>query len=311
MTGRVLVVGDVNPDLLLSGMRTLPRLGQEILSSNFQLTMGGASANTAVGLARLGAEVSFVGVVGDDEMGHFVLRELAAHAVDSQHVVVAPQTTTGLTISLSYPQDRAFITHLGSNGALCLDHLDLSLLPAFDHLHVSSYFLLESLQADLPRVFAAARQAGLSISLDTGWDARGHWGDGLLELLPRVDCFLPNALEALYISRCDAVEAALEALQRHCRLVVIKRGAEGVLAGDGETTLSAPAYPIEPVDTTGAGDSFNAGFIFAFFLQNQALAEAMRLGAACGALATQGYGAIASQPTLDQALALVGQYPSG
>jgi sugar/nucleoside kinase (ribokinase family) len=207
-----------------------------------------------------------------------------------------------MTISLTYPEDRALITYMGSIPLLQLEDIDIAILRHYDHLHISSYFLLQRLKPGLPELFHQAHQAGLTVSLDTGYDPEETWGgDALLALLESVDAFLPNEEEACAIAGVDDTEAALCTLAARAKLVVAKCGADGAMyLRDGEV-VRAPGFRVDVVDTTGAGDSFNAGFIHARVVQGLPLAEAVRFANACGALSATGVGGTAAQPTLEQA----------
>ncbi|HIE39446.1 MAG TPA: carbohydrate kinase, partial [Anaerolineae bacterium] len=161
-------------------------------------------------------------------------------------------------------------------------------------------------RAGLPVLFRQARRAGLTVSLDTGCDPEGEWGgEELLELLEQVDVFLPNEGEVRAIAGEDDVEEAIRELAKRASLVVVKRGASGAMSiGDGRV-IHSPAFRVEVIDTTGAGDSFNAGFIYAYVVREMELEEALRFANACGGLSTTGIGGTAAQPTLEQVLSFL------
>lgn len=265
MGRRVLVVGELNVDMIVGGLDTLPKLAQEIIATELQMVPGSSSAICAAGLARLGAEVEFLGKVGDDYFGDLVTKELRELGVGTRHVVRDPTVRTGITISLTYAQDRALVTYLGSIAALRLADIQMSILKDHDHLHVGSYFLQRGLQPGLLALFELAHRSGLTISLDTGWDPEERWGgDKLLDLLALVDIFFPNEEEACAITQAKDAELALQELSQRARLVVVKQGARGAMAlQDGEIVRS-PGFQVDAVDTTGAGDSFDAGFLFSY-----------------------------------------------
>src|SRR5512135_3733861 len=149
----VLVVGELNADLILRGDVT-PAFGQvEKIIDDATLTIGSSFAIFACGAARLGLRVAFSGKVGDDEFGRFMLRELKQHGINTSGVVIDPALPTGLSVILSRPTDRAILTHLGSIAALRYDEIDRSLLSHARHLHLGSYYLLDALRSDVPRLF--------------------------------------------------------------------------------------------------------------------------------------------------------------
>jgi sugar/nucleoside kinase (ribokinase family) len=301
MEKKILVIGELNVDLIVSGLAAFPSLGREIMAGGLSRVLGSSSAICAVDLARLGAKVDFLGKVGVDEYGEFVTDQLRTLHVGTDHVIRDSVVRTGVTISLSYPEDRALITYPGCIPHLRLEDINLSILRNYHHVHVGSYFLQKRLQAGLPALFAQARRQNLTVSLDTGCDPDGKWGDSdLLTLLDLVDVFLPDEEEARAIARVDSTETALRQLAERARLVVIKRGASGAMSLRDGQIICSPAFQVDAVDTTGAGDSFDAGFLYAHMIRGMPLDEALRFANACGALSTTGLGGTATQPTLEQ-----------
>ena len=297
----VLVLGEINVDLILRADEIVPVFGQERLVEDATLTMGSSSVIFACGAARLGLRVGFVGVVGDDEFGRFMLREMAARKVDVGPVIVAPAVKTGIGVSLSTTADRALLTYSGSIAALTPERVERALFDHTRHLHVGSYFLQAGLQEGLAELLAQARARDLTVSQDTGWDPAEEWDGGFWETLAQTDLFLPNAGEARAITGQGDVEAALEALVEHVPVVAVKRGAEGAITRSGRKTVCVAPPAVQVVDTTGAGDSFDAGFVYGY-LAGWPLERTLRLACACGALATREPGGTAGQPTLSEAL---------
>jgi sugar/nucleoside kinase (ribokinase family) len=298
---KILVIGELNVDMIVSGLDTFPALGQEVVANALHTVLGSSSAICAAGLARLGAAVDFVGKVGIDQYGQFVVEELQRLGVGTGHILRDDAVPTGITISLTYPEDRALVTYPGCIAELRPEEVKTSLFSDYCHLHVGSYFLQTGLQSGLPDLFLSAHRVGLTVSLDTGWDPNQRWGNGdLLTLLESVDLFLPNEREACAIAHVGEAEQAMRALGERAGLVAVKRGAEGAMAIKDGQIVHSPGFRVRVVDATGAGDSFDAGFIFAYILQRQPLAEALRFANACGALCATGYGGTAAQPTLKQ-----------
>lgn len=279
----LLVVGDLNIDLILSGVPRLPEYGEEVLATGLAQRLGGSAANFAVCCARLGRRVGLVANVGRDEFGDFLIAELTRAGVSAQFVGRHERLATGITVSLSGPSDRAFITYVGTIDSLEADAVPPELLARARHLHIASYFLQTRLQPGAAEVVRAAHAAGLSVSLDTGYDPTEQWDHGLLELLAEVDIAVPNEVEAQAITGTSSAEAALAVLGAMVRMAVVKIGPEGALGCDGAHTMHIPAFSIGTADTTGCGDAFNAGFIDAT-LAGLPLADALARGNACGAL---------------------------
>ena len=304
----ILVAGEINPDLILSGNVT-PEFGQvEKLVDSASLTVGSSSAIFACGAARLGLKVAFVGNCGADIFGRFMLDELSLRGVDISGVIIDPLLQTGLSVILNRPLDgasgdRAILTHLGAIDRLRAEQLPPSRLQTARHLHVASYFLQTALQPGLPDLFQRAHTLGLTTSLDTNWDPSGEWRaiDGLLG---QVDIFLPNQNEVLAISGLPTVEAAAAALGQKCSVVAVKQGARGALACCGEAFARVPSLPVPVVDTVGAGDAFDAGFLHGF-LNGWELEKALALAVTCGSLSTRAAGGTSAQPTLNEAMLYV------
>jgi len=301
---RVLVVGEINVDLLLQGYQAFPAPGREVLVDDFTMALGSASAICAMGLARLGTPVRFAGVVGADVWGEYCLGVMRAAGIDLAAVRSDPDLKTGVTVSITSSSDRALVTYLGSITALTSTDIDDGVFEDIDHLHRSWYFLQSRLRAGCRDLFQRAGRHGLTTSLDPGFDPHETWGPELAETLREVDVFLPNEVELAGITGLSDPEEALGALENERTLTVAKLGARGAMTRHLGKTIVQAALKVTPVDTTGAGDSFNAGFLHAW-LAGRPIEQALELGAACGALSTLGLGGTGSQPTLAQAEAFL------
>lgn len=304
----LLVLGDVNPDLVLSSPALQPAFGQaETIVEDAELVIGGSGAIMACGAARLGLRTALVGVVGDDVFGHFMREAVQARGVDVSAVHVDPALRTGLTVVLARDGDRAILTHLGAIGALRPEQVDLA-PSAVRHVHVASWFLQTSLRPGAAELLARARRVGATTSLDPNWDPSGDWDHGLCAALGEVDVLLPNGEEVQRIAGlADTVQAA-RTLAEPGPSVVVKLGAEGALAveaGGGSPVRCPSPAGITVQDTVGAGDSFDAGFLCAM-LAGESLERSLALGCACGALSTRAAGGTAAQPTLSEARAMLG-----
>jgi len=310
----ILVIGEINPDIVIADPDPVPVFGEvERVVRSVVMTVGSSSAIFACGAARLGLRVAFVGVVGDDAFGRFMLDAMAARGVDVSACTVDPALPTGATVILSSGRDRAILTAIGTIGALDVDVVPDAYLARARHLHLSCYYLQEKSRDRLPGFFAAARARGLTTSFDTNWDPIERWDGGVLDLLRAADVFLPNEAEATRIARIDDPQTAARALAAGAAdgradggpLVVVKQGAGGALACRAEgDAIRVPAMPVDPIDTTGAGDAFDAGFLRAW-LGGAGIAESLELAAACGALSTRRVGGVDGQPTIDEANAAV------
>jgi sugar/nucleoside kinase (ribokinase family) len=262
------VIGNVNADILARPITELPPPGSDLLVDTIELRVGGAAANAAMALAGLGLVPRLVGAVGDDHLGWWVMDRLRAVGL-AEDVSVLRGVPTGVSICVEGPgRDRTFVSMRGA-----LDRFDASMLPA-DVLRsrfvlLCGYFTLASFRGRPAVEFLErARGEGATILLDPDVEAEG-WSraarDEIQDLLPLVDGFLPNEHEARGLTGIDDPEEAARALQRRCRgWVVVKLGAEGAAGiGPDGRTLRIPVPPVEVRDTTGAGDSFDAGLLFA------------------------------------------------
>lgn len=302
----LLVVGELNPDVIVHQPGLQPRFGQvEQVVDEVRLQVGSSSAIVACGAARLGLRVAFVGVVGDDPFGRFVLDELVERGIDVAHCRVETGVATGATVILSRGDDRAILTARGAMDRLSAADVPPALIAASRHLHVGSLFLQPGLAPGLAGLFRSARTAGASTSLDTNWDPSEIWA-GLDPTLAQTDLFLPNSAEAAALSGDPDPRAGASALARRLApggVVALKRGSEGALAARWDLLVSSPAPAVESVDSTGAGDTFDAGMISAL-LDGLPLGEALRFAVACGSLSVRAVGGTSAQPTRDEALAV-------
>lgn len=288
----VLVMGDANPDLLLRG-DVRPRFGQaEQLLTAADLVLGGSAAITAAGCARLGLRTALYAAVGDDVFGRLVRADLAERGV-TLLAADGHGEPTGLTVVLSEPDDRGMLTLLGTISALRPSDISDELLGRADHVHVASMYLQPALTSGLAGIFARARKIGCTTSLDTNWDPAEKW-ESLTEILASTDVFLPNEAELLAITRADDPDAGAATLVEAGTAVVMKDGARGARAWWPGGSCAAPGRAVEVVDTTGAGDSFNAGFLAAR-LSGLDMAAAVRWAAVAGSLSTRAAGGTAAQ----------------
>ena len=293
---RVLVAGELNVDLILQGYQAFPVPGKEVLVDDFVMTLGSASAICAMGLARLGAPVAFLGVVGDDPWGAYCVETMRAAGIDVSRVVVHSTIKTGVTVSLtSAHRDRALVSYLGSIAALegaAITRRRLPRLRPPPHVVVlPPEEAAPLLRRRLPRAPAPPGSPRRSIR---GSIPASGWGADLKDTLREVDLFFPNEVELRGITGTDDVREGLKRLENGRTRTIAKLGPRGAAALVDDALLEVAAFPVEPVDTTGAGDSFDAGFLYAW-LAGRPLPECLRWGAACGSLSTRGSGGTGHQ----------------
>ena len=300
----IVVVGELNVDLILSGLPSLPEMGTCRLSEDMHFSLGSASAIFASNIARLGLDVGFVGKIGDDDFGDFILKSLKSRNVDTTQIIRDRNAKTGICVILSFPDNYAMASFAGVRKFLTYQDVDLEYVSKANHLHLSSYYLQTGLQEGCSELFKRAKEIGLTTSLDPDSDPTGKWDESIFEVLKYVDVFLPNEKEALYISGCDSIESALGRLNETVNTVVIKAADRGVWVKTDEKTYHADIFNVNVVDTTGAGDSFNSGFIFQYY-QGSSIENCILWGSACAALSTTAPGgttAFPNQAELEQFL---------
>jgi sugar/nucleoside kinase (ribokinase family) len=304
----VLVLGDVNPDLVLSDGTMDVTFGQaETLVDDAELTVGGSGAIMACGAARLGLRTALAGLVGPDQFGEFMLRAASERGVDVSGVVVDADVRTGLTVVLARPGDRAILTFPGAIAAMSAQRVDAALLARARHVHVAAFFLQTALAAGLAELLGAVRAGGATTSVDPNWDPSERWDGGLRELLPLIDLLLPNAVEACRLAETDDPAGAAATLAAAGPLVAVKLGADGALAvvggGGGVVHAAPPQRVVDAMDAVGAGDSFDAGLLCAL-LGGRPLEDSLAFACACGTLSMRAAGGTAGQPTLAEARAV-------
>ena len=279
------VVGELNADLILYGLPATLEPEREHLADNFAMTLGSSSAIFAHNLSLLGSRVGFTSCIGEDALGKFCVERLSQAGVDVSGIKVLGGKTTGVTVILPLPKNRYILSYLGTTLDLQMAHLDVDYLRSASHFHLSSFFLLRALRPELPNLFAKMKHAGLTTSLDTNDDPEDLWADDVKSLLRHVDVFLPNEREACKLTGTTDARSALNALSKLVPTVVIKCGPQGALAKRGSEEFLATPVSVQPVDTVGAGDSFNAGFLHKF-VRGANLQDCLEYGNVAAALST-------------------------
>ncbi len=290
----ILCVGDVNVDLILSGVDRMPRFGEEVLADAVGMHLGGCTANVATFAARLGMRAALRARVGRDDFGDFLIEQLTQIGVSTEFIIRDDELNTGITVSLSGASDRAFVTYLGTIDSLTEADVTDDLLAQARHVHIGSYFMQRKLQPSIKSVFERAHAQGCTTSLDTGYDPYETWDCGIVDVLPAVDVFMPNEVEGPRISGVEDPMEAARALAQSAGRVSVKLGAEGSGLLTGEAEMLVPGFSVEVVDTTCCGDAFNAGLLCAL-LGGKSDEELLRWGNAAGAIVAAGSGTSAER----------------
>lgn len=283
------IVGELNLDLVMYGLPAQFEPDREHLASQLSLTLGSSSAIFAHNFSLLGNRVAFHSAIGEDPLGELCLSRLKEGGVDVSCVRRFPGRQTGLTVIVPQPGKRFILTYPGVMAEMRFEDLDLQRIAEARHLHLASYYLQRALRPRVVDLFRFAKKAGLSTSLDTNDDPSGGWDREILDVLAWVDVLLPNEREASCLAQLEDPLRALDFLASKVPLVVMKRGHKGVLARLGEKTFEAFPPKVAAVDTIGAGDSFDAGFLH-HFIRGAGIEECLRFGNLAGALSTTASG---------------------
>jgi sugar/nucleoside kinase (ribokinase family) len=301
----ILVYGPLFCDLIFTDLPAMPALGREIFAGGFTIAIGG-SAIVAAALHRLGAQVGLIAELGSDPLSQIARTLLDDLGLDRRLIREHDRPLPQVTVALSLPADRAFITRFERPAA----PPDLAAIlrdnPA-RHLHVSSFLAVQ----ETPEAASIARAAGMTVSMDPGWDETALRDPRVRAMIRDLDIFLPSRAELCWIAGTDDVESALTSVSRAMTsgLVVMKDGRNGAIAVGSDVRQRVGALPVVPVDTTGAGDAFDAGFLYAF-VRGQPLTTCLQYGSVCGALATTAVGGATAVPTLKEVDAWLSKLPS-
>lgn len=288
----VTALGELNVDIILNDIDGFPEMGKEKFAGKMTVTLGSSTAIFAANVACLGARTAFAGMVGRDSFGSLVSESLRAKGVDTRFLIESPDYATGATLVMSYDEDRANLTYQGAMDHMGFDDLNPDIFRESRHIHISSVFMQSALKRDFSRIFEAAESGGVTLSMDTQWDPKEEWDFDCAAILPHVDVFMPNEAELKAITRTDDLSGAISRIRPYLRQVaVIKCGSRGSLLvkKDGEVSEMPSFLNSHVVDSIGAGDSFNAGFIYGY-VKGMSLTECQRLGNLTGAVNTTAAG---------------------
>ena len=293
----VMVVGDLFAELVMSGFSSWPgRAGEELFAERFCRESGGGAAITACGLAKLGGKVGVVGVVGETD-GQWLIDRLETRGVNTSAIQRSSREPTAVTVSISSATDRTFLTYMGANRELPAMLREVASRGVFAKVrHVHLAFAPEPAEAG--NIFKELIAQGCTLSVDIGWHPEWLSDRHSREALRSVNIFFPNEREAALMTGETEPRRILQAFKKMgLRTVALKLGQAGAgLLCDGTITFCEP-ITVHSVDTTGAGDCFDAGFLYAW-LRGDEPQNCLKAGTICGALSTRCLGGIAGFPTV-------------
>ncbi len=284
----VVSIGDANIDLIVAGSDQMPLPGQEVFVKNMLIHIGGGAALFSMALAKMGLKVAFNGVLGSDYYGRFILDEFSELNIDTSYIRQSEHNNTGISIAINPEQDRSFITYMGSNAEVRMEDLNENSMRYGRHVHLTGYQGSRNHDAYI-QMIKKIKSFGATISFDVGWDDSGEWYSGIFEIMSEVDIFFLNELEALHYTGCSEIRESINQMSQHAEHLVVKMGSRGAVSVQNHHMVYRSAYTITAVDTTGAGDSFNAGYMYGV-LTGHDTGECLQYGNACGALSVSAYG---------------------
>lgn len=292
----VYVYGDVNIDLVIPGVEKFPEPGQEDEVPVMETFVGGGAALFTLGVGKLGLHPVFQGEVGDDCYGELIRKQFRESHVDDTLLATSTEQKTGISISFTNEKDRSFLTYRGTNEKISISQVNVEMVKDASHIHVTGYAGSINHEEYLSLLKRIKEETEATVSFDVGWDSTGEWKPEIRELFPYIDILFMNETEAEHYGRTDDAVAAAEEFAKTAGMAVIKRGKSGSIAVRDQKFYQAPSYTVTAVDTTGAGDSFNAGFVYGF-LRGKTMEECLQCGNACGALSVTALGGNTGFPT--------------
>ncbi|KEZ86907.1 carbohydrate kinase family protein [Lacrimispora celerecrescens] len=245
--------------------------------------------------------------MGDDFYGTFIRKIFRENNIDDSLLRTSKTQKTGISLSFTNEKDRSFLTFRGTNERINIDTVDVEKVNDASHIHVTGYAGSANHDSYLRFLRRIKEETQATVSFDLGWDSTGEWKREIYQLFPYIDVLFMNETEARHYGRKDdAREAALD-FAAYCRLAVIKMGKQGSIAVKGKDIYEAAAYTVETIDTTGAGDSFNAGFLYGF-LKGKSPEDSLRCGNGCGALSVTALGGNTGFPTESRLMEFIQTY---
>lgn len=289
----VVCLGILVVDVLARPVNQWPERGQLLLIDEVVLRLGGHPTNSGRDLARLGMDVAVMGCVGQDSFGDFVVAELQSEGIDTSGIDRTDATSTATTlVFIDDSGERSFLHCYGADSQIRVAQLDMDLIKSGRLLYLGGALVMPGFDGPpQAQVMAEAKSAGLTTCMDVVWDATGRWMELLEPVLPYTDIFTPGLAEGQQITGLTQPPEVAEALlDAGVQIVALTMGPEGCYVRTADAELRVPAYQVDTVDMTGAGDAFTAGFIYGY-LHDWDLERTTKFANALGALATIAVGA--------------------
>ncbi len=305
----VLSLGIFVVDVLGRPINRFPDKGKLVLFEQLEIHPGGCANNTAIALARLGISVGAMGHIGRDNFGNLLVQTLKENGVDTSGMSRSTKATTSFTfVAIGSDGERSFCHYLGANGEFSEDELAWECIKTAKILHIGGALVMPNFDGQpMANVLYKSQEHGLMTSLDTAWDATGKWLETLEPCLSHVDIFLPSLVEAQHLTgKTTPADIAQSLLQYGIQIVVIKMGELGSYIRTADTEIFVPAYQVNVIDTTGAGDAYVAGFL-AGTVMGWELKATAELASATGAACVTAIGTTAGIQSLEETLKICSQ----
>lgn len=301
MKGNCLVIGDLNVDIIVAGINRPMEKGSEVIAKNHLLDIGGSGGIFSAVLSELGIKTYIISKISNDTFGDYLIQRLKSHGVGVEKILIEKSKSTGITISLAYTEDKMQVSSVEMVKKFNIRDIVFEELGNIDHVHFSSYYMMDGLQNDYIKIISNIKKkyGNITFSMDTNDDPSGKWNNKIYETLPHIDILLINKKEALMIAKIDNIDDALEKLGKIVKTVVIKLGVEGYIAKYKGNLYSGDSLKADFKDSTGAGDNFDAGFIYGF-LNNMGPEKSLNVGNICGAKSVEYLGGSGTKEKFDK-----------
>ena len=295
---KVLFAGDINVDVMMGGLQSLPVVDKEVMCASYDVVMGSSAVICAAAYASLGGSAAFLGLAGQDDYGNFMIEGMNQLGIQTERVRRTDKFRTGVTVNMIFGNTRTQVTYPGTITEFDGTEIDAQTLSGFDHIHFAGPYQQTKLRPEITRILKLAQAQRMTTSLDPQWDASEKW-EYMDQWLPLLTYLFVNEGEAQSMTKAASLEEACKILQAKTHRAVVKAGKDGsMVCVDGQIHKIA-ARSVKVVDTTGAGDCFDAGFLFGTFEKKLPVQEALKIGNATGSRSCTFPGGVAHRSTYD------------
>lgn len=290
----IVVLGTIVFDLFVKGVSSFPKKGRAIPIEKFPYSIGGCGANSAIVLSQLGAKVSLIGSIGKDHFGDYVKEKLVESNLSLELISTKEKLPTSISILfISENGERSYLHNSGTNEKINLTDKALSHISSAKIFHIGGAMLIPGFDGKpMTKSLKHAKKNGTLTSVDLGWDTSNSWMKKLKPSLPFIDILMMNEAELKALTKKRKLESAVNYLHdKGPKVIVIKLGEKGAFISKDVLKVHIPGIEVKTVDSTAAGDSFAAGFLFSL-VNGGNLIDSVKLGNTLGALTVQKFGSL-------------------